>query len=104
MPTHGKARNLTENALSNREAFRRAGFGMSAVTGPAATLGQLPEPYRAQYRAQESAGLIAYTVLSYQTPILWVLTGGTVIYPDVRYSVTTSNHQGFARTHVNGGN
>lgn len=104
MATHGKARDLTIEALSNREPFRRAGFSMSARDGSAPTWGQLPEQYRLQYRAQEESCLIAYTVMSYQTPILWVLTDGTIICPDVRYSRTTTTHQGLARTYVNGGN
>src|SRR4051794_25851349 len=94
MATHGLAATRTRMALAKREAFKRHGFGMSAVTGRAWTCGQLPEPHRAQYLEAADAGRIVYTVLSYATPILWVLDSGEVVQPNVRYSVTTSNHQG----------
>ena len=35
-----------------------------------------------------------YVVYSYQTPIAWVTKSGTEVHPPVRYSVTTSKHQG----------
>lgn len=60
-------------------------------------LGQLPEEWRQVFKSQN----VDYVVFSYATPIAWHVTGlgewnGWVI-PDVRYSVTTSRHQGFAR-------
>ncbi len=33
MPTHGAARKVTINHLSNRKPFQRKGFAMSAVAG-----------------------------------------------------------------------
>lgn len=92
MATHGAAAAATRKALAGRKAFKRAGFGMSAVEGYPSTAGQLPEPFRHEFWASRLE--IVYTVLSYETPILWVLADGTVVQPDVRYSPTTSQHQG----------
>lgn len=38
-----------------------------------------------------------YVVWSFSTPIAWVDADGTVTVPDVRYSVTTTRHQGQCR-------
>lgn len=39
-----------------------------------------------------------YVVWSFQTPIAWVDADGTVTIPPLRYSVTTTQHQGQCRT------
>lgn len=100
MATHGRARDKTEADLMARKAFRRQGFGMSAVVGDVDDLGRLPEPHAAEYRAAATCGAIVYTVLSYRTPILWVLDTGEISAPRTYYSNTTSHHQGFARCYV----
>lgn len=38
-----------------------------------------------------------YVVYSYNTPIAWVKYDGTVVIPDLRYSVTTAHHQNVCR-------
>lgn len=84
------------SVLRNREPFRTYG-ALYGYKGNAGTLGYLPDPWREQYYAD--ANDIDYVVLSYATPIAWhTPTGWTV--PDVRYSVTTSKHQGRIRTAV----
>lgn len=62
------------------------------------TSGQLPNKSltaSALWRADQ--GVIDYVVYSYRTPIAWHVTAPTGvrewIYPDVRYSRTTSGHQ-----------
>jgi hypothetical protein len=35
---------------------------------------------------------ITYSVMSYQTPVAWVMRDGRVIVPPVRYSQTTGRH------------
>lgn len=35
---------------------------------------------------------ITYTVMSYQTPIAWVMRDGRVIVPPLKHSVTTQRH------------
>ena len=91
----------TREALMDREPFDTYG-ALSAVSGYVLYTGQLPEPWATQYR--NSRDHITYTVMSYQTPIAWVLDDGTVVIPrelsgrnqgqPVKYSRTTSGHQG----------
>lgn len=65
------------------------------------TLGQLPDDWNAVFTWQ--ADTIDYIVWSYQTPIAWHYNEGDAldpdrwVIPDVRYSHTTTRHQGFAR-------
>lgn len=80
-------------ALANREPFNTYG-ALRAVEG-AYTLPwgtRLPDEWRARYESE--ADDITYTVISYDTPIAWVLSNGQVIAPPVKYSITTSRHQG----------
>jgi len=65
---------------------------LSAMAGAYWDSGRMPSEYATQYRAQRND--IVYTVLSYGTPIAWVLSDGTEVKPPVKYSVTTSKHQG----------
>lgn len=100
MPSHGGARRQTENMLAAREPFKRSGFAMWAMEGASSGTGIMPEPHRAQYLKDASNNDIGYTVLSYATPILWTLRDGTIVCPDVKYSLTTTQHQRMARAHV----
>lgn len=101
MATHGKARERTIKDLSNLKPFKRAGFAMSAVEGGMTQgTGQMPEPYAEQFKTLRDAGLLAYVVMSYVTPIAWVTTGGQTIIPDVSYSMTTSHHQSLCRVYL----
>ncbi|RJL24025.1 hypothetical protein [Bailinhaonella thermotolerans] len=79
--------------IQAREEFRSRGDTITGIRGPAATTGRLPRDLAEDYRAY--AGDIEYTVLSYRTPIAWVVRDRIVI-PPVRYSVTTSRHQSMA--------
>lgn len=79
-------------AIAGEEPFVTHG-ALSAMLGAAGT-GQLPQEWRAIYQASREAGTIRYTVLSYDTPIAWTTTLGELFVPKVRYSVTTSQHQG----------
>lgn len=89
MSTSG--RKTAQECLPLRKAFKVPGFGMSAVAGVTGT-GRMSKEDAAAYRAD--VGRITYTVLSYATPIAWVLDDGTVRKPAARYSATTSKHQG----------
>lgn len=100
MATHGKAREATLEALRTRTPFKRSGFAMQAVEGGTLTLDRLGEPYRHQYVVLREAQQIAYTVLSYSTPIAWVTTGGTIVIPDETYSRTTTHHQGLCKVYL----
>jgi hypothetical protein len=101
MPSHGKARDLTAAALSNHEPFRRSGFAMTATDKPnEVSWGYLPQEQITEFREARDAGRITYVVLSYNTPIAWVLSDGSKVVPAVKYSVTTTNHQGMCRQYL----
>lgn len=95
--------------LAAREPFTTYG-ALTAYQGAgphAWSPGQLPEPWRTQYLAAWRDNAIAYAVLSYETPIAWVTVpvsdgtpvppdtyGHAIVTPDVKYSRTTTRHQG----------
>jgi len=64
--------------------------------------GRMPREDAELFRTHARAGRLAYVVSSYATPIGYVLTDGTRIIPDARYSVTTSKHQGYVRAWLYG--
>jgi hypothetical protein len=57
--------------------------------------GRLPDEYEQQLRLDRPS----YIVYSYGTPIAWHSDKGWFI-PEVKYSVTTSKHQGYVRRAV----
>ena len=71
--------------------FANSNGTLRGEVGPAFRTGWLPGEYR------ESARSAIYVVWSYDTPILWVTADGQEHLPSVRYSATTSKHQGVAR-------
>lgn len=82
--------------IRSLDAFSTFG-ALSAVAGAVTRTGKLPEPWKELYGSQREGRDVIYTVLSYDTPIAWVLMDDTAIIPGVRYSTTTSKHQGYAR-------
>lgn len=99
MATHGKARTSTIRALGNRKSFDRSGshgFSMRAIEGKVSHQGYMPWDEWVKYRDAE----VTYTVISYSTVIAWVQSDGTVVIPDVRYSVTTSHHQSLCKVYL----
>ena len=80
--------------VAGREAFQITTGAMRGVEGPVSHFGQLPEAVIARYRAVRED--IEYTVMSYATPIAWFAGDGWII-PEVKYSPTTSRHQGIVR-------
>ncbi|UQA91654.1 hypothetical protein [Streptomyces halobius] len=79
-------------ALARREPYNTYG-AMRAEEGGSWSAGRLPEPWRERYLNAYRDNRITYTVLSYHTPIAWVLDDGEVIVPDVKHSRTTTRHQ-----------
>lgn len=65
------------------------GNNVAGIAGPVDTYGRMDSSARDTYRAHAAAADIRYTVVSYATPIVWVLTDGTIVDPGDRYSVTT---------------
>jgi len=95
----------TPDAIARREPFQGHGsirgkwvtgmLGYMENGAPAS--GQLPKEHRAQLRADLNTHGRVYVVWSYATPIAWTTPDGETRVPDVKYSVTTSRHQGYAR-------
>lgn len=95
MGTRGKAREATIAALEDRKPFKRAGFGMWAVAGAERVSDRMPVRAAEAYAAD--CDKITYTVMSFATPIAWVLVDGTVKIPAYSYSKTTNGHQHLCR-------
>lgn len=76
-----------------REEFNANGT-LVGRKGADFSTGRMPAEWRERYLADRDAGRIVFTVSSYATPIAWVLNDGTEVKPPVKYSVTTSKHQG----------
>ena len=77
--------------ISRLEDFTAASMsGWRCTKAP--TLGSLPKVFQDLIDSSD----VDYVVFSYSTPIAWHTPDGWVV-PPVRYSVTTSKHQGQAR-------
>jgi hypothetical protein len=96
---------LLHNAIATRQAFETHTSSMTGVEhGVLPYNHQLPQEWEARYRRDRER--IRYVVLSYDTPIAWVLGSGTVVVPremegwakgqPLKYSRTTSKHQRIA--------
>jgi hypothetical protein len=77
--------------IARHEPFNAG--NLTGIAGPPTSTGHLPAVDAAYLRADQERYGIAYTVLSYKTPIAYVLTDGTVVMPEARYSPTTTAHQ-----------
>ena len=90
LTTRGIATNV---AWKNLEPFTTSG-ALAGTDNPDSYTGRMPSEYADDYRAAYLAGDIVYVVTSYATPIGWVLKNGERVKPPVKYSVTTTKHQG----------
>lgn len=73
--------------------------GRMVTVGLLSKLDQLPDEWRAVWHQDKDT--MTYAIWSYDTPIAWrTYRNGKArwIMPDVKYSVTTSKHQGKVRT------
>jgi hypothetical protein len=86
---------MTELTLARKAWSNHSGTfsGEPVEIGDAVAVGKLPEPEADEFRSALRTGAVTYVVRSYSTPIAWNTGAGWVI-PDVRYSITTSKHQG----------
>lgn len=95
-----KARNYDEvaEALRGHLEFRHASCS-ARYSRPTEAMGtgDLPAEEADKLAAIKNKGLTMYVVFSYFTPIAWVVEGEAPYIPDVKYSTTTSRHQGMAR-------
>lgn len=62
--------------------------------------GIMPAVWRNVYNADRAGNNISYAIRSYDTPIAWRLNDGTWITPDVKYSVSTTNHQNVVSRYI----
>lgn len=86
-------------AIENRKPFKTHGsfYGSDWIPGDR---GILPRGWRELYADAYRTGLIDYVVVSYRTPIAWVMHDGTVVIPAEKYSVSTSRHQNVVRESI----
>lgn len=96
----------TRNAadlISKRQPFATSGALSGATPGATLShwdLGRLPRDPANAIMIDHLSGSLDYIVYSYGTPIAWHRTDTGWTVPDVRYSVTTSRHQGVVRQAV----
>lgn len=100
-----KARQAIQNGVDAQTPFKIntgsvKGVQFIANVATAIPMGRLPQPYQGELQLQAIKGNVRFVIFSYGTPIAWVLYSGTWTVPDVRYSVTTSHHQGIVRTAI----
>lgn len=100
MAIHANRHKIIKAIRSNEEfsiaTMRgKAGYGVGGGTMPRR------EVYYEAVDAAKALGKAVYTVLSYATPIGWHVEGEGWTIPDVKYSVTTSAHQGIMREAAN---
>jgi len=76
--------------IRSREEFKTHG-SMYGTESPEWRWGRLPVEYR------DSVKRATYAVMSYSTPIAWYSEEDGWTVPDVKYSATTSVHQGKVR-------
>jgi hypothetical protein len=79
--------------IARCEAFTTYG-ALRAEWTRSVTGGQLPTEHWQRLHADLRDGESAYVVYSYSTPIAWFTHAWGWRVPQVRYSVTTSKHQG----------
>lgn len=88
------------NAILNREPFTTSGSLVGGYLDDKHIAyigsGRLPEPWREKFfQAKHSVPWSDfYVVYSYGTPIAWWTKAGGWTVPDVKYSRTTTKHQG----------
>lgn len=81
--------------LRDRSPFRTHG-SMHGTTDPIGH-GRLPREFWSSFDAATHGNATGYAVYSYATPIAWWSPEDGWTMPEVRYSVTTSKHQGRIR-------
>ena len=79
---------------SEGKAWQNYSGSLRGESGRATFTGYLPAEHR------DAARAATYVVYSFSTPIAWRNAAGEWTCPDVRYSATTTKHQGFIRAWV----
>jgi hypothetical protein len=90
------AKRLAGVRVSKRQPFRNHTGTFRGVVGFPGSLGELPTYWRNRFPARG----VVYTIMSYDTPIAWLDHNDEWTVPDVRYSPTTTFHQGVVRSYL----
>lgn len=97
---------LRDLLVGTPEEFNRDGQSLTGrtITDTSTVIdrrSQLPTEWRERLTIALSAHGVRYVIYSYHTPIAWQIDYHGVpfwVIPDVKYSITTSKHQGRVRT------
>lgn len=101
MALKGKGKRAVQAAVDHFTPFDHgtlSGRWVDSIT--LAEWGKLPAVYLAALADEIKAKGRVFVIFSYSTPIAWRAAQPLIrewLVPDVRYSVTTSNHQGVVR-------
>lgn len=87
-----RATRYNAHLFINARADFQTGGALSGHTSAPLSAGELPSRWRNVWF--DVRDRVVYVAKSYDTPIYWVLDDGTTYRPNVRYSNTTSHHQG----------
>jgi hypothetical protein len=86
------AQRNADRFIGEKRAFHAT--ALVGVSGAHHSAGRMDSPWREKYEADADLGVISYTVVSYATPIAWFKSDiGAWVFPQGRYSVTSSRHQ-----------
>lgn len=100
MTTKTSTRNAADLIAARRPFATSGALRGCAPAGHTMThydLGRLPREHGNALMLDYLSGRLDFIVYSYGTPIAWHRTDTGWTVPDVRYSVTTSRHQGVVR-------
>lgn len=96
MAIRGQSREKAIEGLRTRTEFRTSTGSFRGVEGRVDTTGWMDAEDCDRYRADD----VVYTVMSYRTPIAWVVRGGRVVIPNANYSATTRQHLSYCRAYL----
>ncbi|MFI6495974.1 hypothetical protein [Nonomuraea typhae] len=97
--TYGKGYRALIDALETCTPFKTSG-ALQAMAGVPYGTGRMPEDEVKRFEAVRAQ--IKYTVLSYATPIAWVLESGEAYVSRTSYSQSTTRHQSTVSAYLNG--
>jgi hypothetical protein len=82
--------------VNKRKPFTNSTGSFRGIVGGPGTFGELPAYWRNRFPERG----VAYTIMSYSTPIAWLDHNGEWTVPDVKYSPTTTQHQGVVAVYL----
>lgn len=97
MPRYTTQSPVVQQRIADHKGFRTHGSFWATTDRAEVNAGRLPEEVAKKFRQEHGDGVIDYYVMSYGTPIAWVHCDGTRVVPDVKYSLTTTQHQSIVR-------